>query len=100
MDSMTERLIRACPEDQRPWVLQTTKSDVLQALERLREVVEGMGDFDRFPEGAAGVILFALMRAQADACPDVGDFSSVCQGCERLLADVGRAIGDEFPLAR
>ena len=67
------------------YVHAATKSDVYQVLDRVRERVEDMGDFTAFPEGAPGVVLYALLKNAASACPDVGDFNYVRQGFEAIL---------------
>lgn len=96
MDPMADRLLRAYPEGQRRHIYPASKADALEALERLREVIVGMGDFDRFPEGPNGVVLYALVRAQADTCPDVGDFNDLCQGTELLFGVARRALEDDI----
>ena len=89
------KLIDAYPQNQKTWVLPTTKADALKALDNIKSTIELMEDFDRFPEGATGVILYALLKTGSVVCPDVGDFSHYKQGCEQILKVASSIVAEE-----
>ena len=93
MATIVERLIAAHADTQ--FVLATTKSDVLAALDEIRDLIGTMEDFKQFPEGANGAILFALLKHASTTCPDVGDFNYVYQGCQAALNTTFRVLSDE-----
>ena len=83
MSTEAERLLQAYPHKEH--VHAATKSDVYQVLDRVRERVEEMGDFTAFPEGAPGVVIYALLENASIACPDVGDLGYLRKGFEAIL---------------
>jgi hypothetical protein len=61
-----------------------------------RHRIELLPDFERFPEGELGVVVYALLAELAQSCPDRGDFGQLVQGVEaitRSAAKVGASCG-------
>ena len=85
MASLLERLSSAYPDEERQFIYPTTKAKVLEYLHALEAMVESMEDFDRFPEGSAGVVLHAVLVHAAFRCADVGDVSHALLGFRRIM---------------
>jgi hypothetical protein len=99
--SIVEKLIAA--HDDQQFVLATTRHDVLAVLDRIKGDVQQMEDFTQFPEGADGVILFALLKDRSRTCPDAGDFNQLYQGCQAALSTAFKVLEREidwFPGAK
>ena len=60
MTSIVEKLIDAHSEKQ--FVVATTKREVFATLDEIRRTVEAMEDFEQFPEGSSGVILYGSVE--------------------------------------
>jgi len=61
-----------------------------------------MDDFDKFPEGAIGAILYAVLKNASETCPDVSDFGYVQQACSMAIDTAFEVIASEvewFPKA-
>lgn len=100
MPTTAEKMIAAHPAS--PDIFATNKADALGELERIRVTIERMEDFERFPEGAVGTILYAVLKTQSEICPDPADFNYVTQGCALVLDTAFNVIVDEvewFPRA-
>lgn len=93
MTSIVDKLIAAHADG--PFVTATNKRDVRASLDEIRDVIEGMDDFSRFPEGASGAILYALLKAASRRCPDLGDFDHVHQGYQAALGAAFVVLRDE-----
>lgn len=93
MASIVAKLIAAHPDEQ--FVFATTKRDVVAALDAIRSTVEAMGEFEQFPEGSNGVILYAMLKNAAITCPDTGDFGYIHQGCQAALSTAFEVINRE-----
>ena len=99
--SLVEKLIAAHAD--KPFVVATTKHDVLAVLDRIKSAVQQMEDFTHFPEGTNGAILFTLLQDGSSACPDAGDFGHLYQGCKAALSTAFRVLEQEidwFPGAK
>lgn len=83
MTTVAERIARAYPLQS--FVFPTTKSEALRRLDLLRSIISSMEEFSAFPEGATGVIVYALLKHAADISPDVGDLNYQFQGMETVL---------------
>ena len=92
MDSTINKLISRYPTD---WIFPTSKTEALRTLDLIKATIERMDDFDRFPEGGTGVILYALLKHASFVCPDPGDFSHYHQGCEQILKTSSQIIAEE-----
>lgn len=78
------------------FILPTSQREVLALLDALREDVLAMGELGRFPEGAPGVLLWALLERAMEASPDVGDFNYATQGFEQLLEAATAVLCERF----
>ncbi len=79
------------------YIFPATKDNVLELLDTLKMRIMDMEDFTGFPEGADGVILFALLEQSSHRCPDVGDFNYIYQGYQSVLEAAVKSIkGDVF----
>ena len=83
MSSFAEKIVKAYPEPQ--FVIPTTKDDVLRLIDRLKSTIVSLDDFSEFPEGSRGVVVYAILKAASDNCPDIGDFGYIHQGLEMVL---------------
>ena len=73
----------------------TTKDNVLKLLDTLRSSIMELDDFTEFPEGADGVILFALLKQTSNNCPDAGDFNHIYQGYQSVLEAAFKTIKED-----
>ncbi len=94
---MLERLLREYPGEQQRFVRAAGKAEVLAYLKGLAAAVERMEDFDRFPEGAMGAIIYALLEGRVSTCPDVDDFGDELRAIDRVARASFRALSDRFP---
>jgi hypothetical protein len=83
MDSFADRIVNAYA--QKAYVYPTTKTTVLDKLEGLKGEVASLDEFGGFPEGASGILLYALLKKSAKECPDLGDFNYIYQGLQAVL---------------
>jgi hypothetical protein len=93
MNSIVNKLNSAYPKD---WILPTSKTEALRTLDLIKATIEAMDDFDHFPEGDTGVILYALLKNGSCTCPDAGDFNYYHQGCEQILKTAFQVIAEEI----
>jgi hypothetical protein len=94
MPSIVDTLIATHPDG--PFVYATTKPEVLATLDAIRRTIEAMPDFERFPEGSIGAVLYATLRHASTACPDPGDLNQVHQGCQAALSTAFRVISEDI----
>ena len=86
MNSTVEKLTNGYIGRERDFIYRISKSDVIASVDQLKEAITSMEDFDHFPEGSTGVILFALMHRGAAASADIGDFGYFCQGVQKIIS--------------
>jgi hypothetical protein len=77
------------------FVLPTSTSDALELLARLRARIEAMGEIERFPEGAVGVVIHALVAERAHCCPDGGDFAHEIRGVLAITSAAGAVVRED-----
>lgn len=85
MLTMAERLARSHPSKQQRFIVPVNQQQALDYLRIVAGTIEQMEDFERFPEGAMGVVIHAVLQTAVAACPDVGDFGYVTQGASHIL---------------
>lgn len=77
------------------YIFPTTKDDVLELLDALKSSIEEMEEFTEFPQGADGVILFALLQKSSHSCPDAGDFNYIYQGYRSVLETAFKTVKED-----
>ena len=90
--TIVERLEAEYSPEERRFVRPVTKATVIALLGSVAGEIERMDDFDRFPEGAVGVTIYALLRGEAFPCPDAGDFAHVVQGFQKVVETAAKVI--------
>lgn len=95
----TEKLMAAYPPEQKSFILPVKRCEAADFASSLARDIETMDDFDRFPEGAAGAVIHALVRRLAATSPDAGDFGYAVQGLETILKTSVRVLRASFARA-
>jgi len=83
MTTFAERMTTGYPEP--AFVRPAMKADAVRLLDNLRSEILGLEEFSTFPEGADGVVIYALLKRASRACPDLGDFNYIHQGLKLVL---------------
>ncbi len=83
-------LIASYPD--KSYVYPASKEDALGLLRQLAERVRQMQEFGRFPEGANGVVIYAMVSKASEICPDGDDLGQMCEGYETILRHCRRLI--------
>ena len=96
MPTVAEKMIASYPPESQSFVFDTSKEEAIRFLKGLANTIEEMEPFDRFPEGAQGVVLYALLKDLAWSCPDIGDFNYVRQGCHQVLDAAFGVLAEMF----
>jgi len=100
MTSLVEQLAASYGVDQQ-YVYPASKATALAWLASMRDRIERMEDFDRFPEGPLGVVIYAVLDSAARSCPDAGDFGLLMQGVEHITKAaaslLARNLGRDLP---
>lgn len=76
-------------------IFPTTKADALELLDALKSSVIQMNDFTVFPQGANGVVLYALLERSSNSCADVGDFNYIYQNYQSVLETAFKSIKED-----
>jgi hypothetical protein len=82
---IVEQLKSSYSDNERSFILKTNKETAIHRLREIEREIMALPDFDSFPEGANGVILYCMLKAEAQQCPDLGDFSYRRQGYEKMV---------------
>jgi hypothetical protein len=85
MNSIVDQLVSTYAAEQQGFIRPTSKTAAIEAIDQLKAWIGRMEDFDRFPEGTTGVIVFALLKSRAFIAPDPADFGYDCQGIRTVL---------------
>jgi len=96
MRSNLERLRGAYERESKEFVLPASKQGASDLLDQLKAFTQELGDFESFPEGNAGVVLFALLTYLQRECPDVSDLSHVMQGVRQLTEATHEILAEEL----
>jgi len=83
--------------DQSAFILPASKNAVHRYLDELKLRVNAMEEFEEFPEGNAGVVVFALLWDRAGAVTDAGEFGLDSQGLVKLIEAFGQIAEKENP---
>jgi len=90
MASLVDRLT----SDSR-FLVPVTREQVAAYVRQLVTRIEQLPDFERFPEGELGVVVYAMLVELAQSCPDRGDFGQLVQGVEAITRSAAKVIGDD-----
>lgn len=66
-------------------VVPTNKDDVLKLIDCLTSAIHSLDAFSAFPEGSAGVVVYALLKILSHTSEDIGDLNYRFQGLEMVL---------------
>jgi hypothetical protein len=94
-----ERLLDAYSRENKEFVLPASRQGANDLLDQLKTIAQKLGDFESFPEGNAGVVLFALLTFLQRECPDPSDLSHVMQGLRQLTEATHEILADEIMAA-
>jgi len=90
MASLVDRLT----SDSR-FVVPVTRTQAAAYARQLVTWVEQQPDFEWFPEGELGVVVYALLAELAQICPDRGDFGQLVQGVEAIPRSAAKVVGGD-----
>jgi|GEM_PF-3854248 len=96
MRSNLERVLDAYTGESQEFLLPASQQGAKDLLDQLKAFVQSLGDFESFPEGNAGVVLFALLTCLQRECPDVSDFAHTMQGIRQLTEATHEILADEL----
>ncbi len=83
MSANVPRLLQNYPEKE--FIRATTQREVFDLLVALKDWTAKQPNLSEFPEGACGVVICALLDLASVSCPDVGDFSHIYHGMQKIL---------------
>ena len=83
--TLSDEILSEYPEDSKRFVYPATRENAVAMVRALEARIADLPQFESFPEGAVGVILYTLLANGAFTCPDAGDFNHFVQGCRTML---------------
>ena len=95
IEDIVSKLEAQYGEDENHFVFETNKELVILRLRQIESFIEALPDFDHFPEGATGALIYTMLRLDSYECPDAGDFNYVLQGYEKILRVSHGVIAEE-----
>jgi len=95
MSNLVERMAARYPDHERSYIYPVTKQQAAAYARSLADWIENHEDFDRFPEGALGVVLYAMIKRAAYTMPDYGDFGYFLQGMSKATQVAAAVVGED-----